>query len=128
MMTPKTALAMVHSSQRAAGGPLAVIMAGHNGSVKSTMWHAHIAPQFKIPLINADRIMMSVLPEPDAMGKLPRWASKLRDTDINWMHVAQRGVQSFVIHAMNRQASFGMETVFRTGAILAAASSNPRLT
>jgi predicted ABC-type ATPase len=112
MITLKTALAMVHRTQRAAGGPLAVIMAGHNGAGKSTMWNNYVSPQFKIPLINADRMMMSTLPEPDDHDRIPRWASKLRDTDENWMRVAQKGVQSFVGQAMVRHASFGVETVF----------------
>lgn len=103
---------MVRIDQQGTGQPLSVIMAGHNGSGKSTMWHTHVSPQFKIPLINADRMMLSVLPEPDSNGELPRWATKLRDTDQNWMKVAQQGVQSFVAHALTRHASFGMETVF----------------
>lgn len=37
--------------------------AGHNGSGKSTMWNLHLADRFQIPLINADRMMMSILPE-----------------------------------------------------------------
>jgi predicted ABC-type ATPase len=112
MITLKTALAAARSEQLSARQPMAVIMAGHNGSGKSTMWHTHVSPQFKIPLINADRMMLSVLPEPDSNSQLPRWATKLRDTDQNWMKVAQQGVQSFVAHALTRHASFGMETVF----------------
>ncbi|MRW90484.1 toxin [Duganella sp. FT80W] len=111
-MTLKTALGMVRGAQRTTGGPLAVIMAGHNGSGKSTMWNTYISPQFKIPLINADRMMMSTLPEPDLDGSIPHWAKKLRDTDEDWMRVAQKGVQSFVGQALVRHASFGVETVF----------------
>ncbi|RZT09792.1 hypothetical protein SAMN05216319_1765 [Duganella sp. CF402] len=76
------------------------------------MWNTYVAPQFKIPLINADRMMMSILPETDQAGMIPRWATKLRDFDENWMKVAQKGVQSFVGQALIRKASFGVETVF----------------
>jgi predicted ABC-type ATPase len=112
MMTLKTAITTARGAQQASKQPIAVIMAGHNGSGKSTMWNTYVAPQFKIPLINADRMMMSILPEPDQDGKIPRWATKLRDFDENWMKVAQKGVQSFVGQALIRKASFGVETVF----------------
>jgi hypothetical protein len=57
-------------------------------------------------------LMMSILPDPDQAGNIPRWATKLRDFDENWMRVAQKGVQSFVGQALIRNASFGAETVF----------------
>lgn len=65
-----------------------------------------------MPLINADRMMMSILPEPLGDGALPRWARNLRDDDTRWMAVAQQGVKAFVGHAMNARAPFAMETVF----------------
>lgn len=65
-----------------------------------------------MPLVNADRMMISILPEVNSEGALPPWASQLRDTDESWMRVAQKGVQAFVGHAMNAKVPFAMETVF----------------
>ena len=39
------------------------VLFGHNGSGKSTMWYEHIVDNIQIPLINADRMMLSILPE-----------------------------------------------------------------
>ena len=75
------------------------------------MWTKNLAPRLKIPLINADRMMLSILPEPRA-GKLPEWARQIRDKDENWMRVAQLGVQAFVAQAMGQKVAFAMETVF----------------
>lgn len=99
-------------TQQATSKPLAVIVAGHNGSGKSTLWRRTLAGIFHIPLINADRMMLSILPESDADGALPPWATELRDTDERWMRVAQQGVQTFVNYAMNANVPFAMETVF----------------
>lgn len=66
----------------------------------------------QIPLINADRMMLSILPESNSDGALPSWASHLRDTDESWMRVSQQGVQAFVGQAMNAKVPFAMETVF----------------
>ncbi len=99
-------------TQRKSKKPLAIILAGHNGSGKSTMWRKMLSSRLQIPLINADRLMLSVLPEPDRSGALAHWAQTLRDTDQNWMRVAQDGVQAFVGHAMQVKVSFAMETVF----------------
>lgn len=92
--------------------PLAIVVAGHNGSGKSTMWYEHIADQLQIPLINADRMMLSILPEPDQSRVLRPWAQELRDTNELWMGVAQRGVFAFIAQAMASGAAFAMETVF----------------
>lgn len=96
--------------------PLAVVLAGHNGSGKSTLWYGRLADRFRIPLVNADRMMMSVLPEPvssDGKGKtLPEWAAAIRDTDASWMKVAQKGVEAFVAQAMAHKVPFAVETVF----------------
>lgn len=89
--------------------PLAVILAGHNGSGKSTLWYQYIVDSFRIPLVNADRMMLSILPEAQP---LPDWAVDLRDNNEEWMRVAQKGVESFVAHAMGRQVPFAQETVF----------------
>lgn len=76
------------------------------------MWYDHLVDDIKIPLINADRMMLSILPEPGSDGRLRQWAQKLRDTDEMWMVVAQKGVQSFVAQAMAKKVPFAMETVF----------------
>ena len=99
-------------AQRSTKKPLAIILAGHNGSGKSTMWRRTLSAQLQIPLVNADRMMLSILPEPGDDGALETWAQHLRDTDTNWMKVAQNGVQAFVGHAIQARVPFAMETVF----------------
>ena len=99
-------------AQVATQKPLAIILAGHNGSGKSTMWRRLLADTFQLPLVNADRMMLSILPEPGEDGHLVPWAAMLRDTDRGWMAVAQQGVQAFVGHAMGAKVPFAMETVF----------------
>jgi len=92
--------------------PLGIILAGHNGSGKSTMWRRHLSPKLQMPLVNADRMMLSILPEADGKGFIPDWAATLRDTDQSWMRVAQKGVEAFVAQAMVHKVPFAMETVF----------------
>jgi predicted ABC-type ATPase len=46
--------------QKESKKPLAIVLAGHNGSGKSTMWYGHLSSVLKIPLINADRMMRRV--------------------------------------------------------------------
>ena len=106
------AIAQVLSAQVASSRPLAIVLAGHNGSGKSTLWYERLAPEIRIPLVNADRMMMSILPEPDERRRLPDWASELRDRDEDWMRVAQKGVEAFVAQALARKVPFAMETVF----------------
>lgn len=76
------------------------------------MWYRLLADTLQIPLINADRMMMSILPELPQSGHLPDWARNLRDTDASWMKVAQNGVQAFVAQALSNGVPFAMETVF----------------
>lgn len=52
--------------------PLGIIVAGHNGSDKSTMLCGHLPEKRQIPLINADRRMVSILPDGDDLLNLPR--------------------------------------------------------
>jgi predicted ABC-type ATPase len=92
--------------------PLGIVLAGHNGSGKSTLWREHLSPKLQIPLVNADRMMLSILPEPSKRGQLVGWARALRDSDESWMRVAQKGVEAFVAQAMLNKVPFGMETVF----------------
>lgn len=105
------AVDQVVGAQKDSGKPLGIILAGHNGSGKSTMWRDHLSPRLQIPLVNADRMMMSVLPDVP-LARLPDWARSLRDDNIDWMKVAQKGVEAFVAQAMIRQVPFAMETVF----------------
>jgi predicted ABC-type ATPase len=111
MTTLAQAVHEVLQEQKVSGKPLAIIVAGHNGSGKSTMWTERLAPSLQTPLINADRMMMSILPEP-TRRKLPAWAQRLRDQDASWMSVAQKGVEAFVVEAMSHKVPFAMETVF----------------
>jgi predicted ABC-type ATPase len=108
----ETAVEQILKAQSATKKPLAIVLAGHNGSGKSTMWRKTLSGQLQIPLINADRMMLSILPEADSSGALNDWARLLRDTDQNWMRVSQNGVQAFVGHAMQSKVPFAMETVF----------------
>ena len=105
------AVDQILAAQRESGKALAIILAGHNGSGKSTMWRESLAGAIQIPLINADRMMMSILPEANS-GRLPEWATRIRDSDLGWMQVAQKGVESFVAQAMAHRVPFAMETVF----------------
>src|SRR5579871_5105234 len=98
--------------QKASQKPLAIVLAGHNGSGKSTMWYRHLSSVLKLPLITADRMMMSMLPEVRPGQRLPDWAKELRDTDRSWMKVAQEGVQAFIAKALANKVPFATETVF----------------
>lgn len=112
MLSLGGAVARVVEAKEQSSKPMAVILAGHNGSGKSTMWYRHLAPQLQMPLINADRIMMSILPEVGPNASLPDWARQLRDEDENWMRVAQNGVRAFVAEALSNKVPFAFETVF----------------
>lgn len=108
----KDAVNQILAAQKRTKKPLAIILAGHNGSGKSTMWRKSLSGQLQIPLLNADRMMLSILPEPDSSGALIDWAQLLRDTDLGWMQVAQSGVKAFAAHAMQAKVPFALETVF----------------
>jgi predicted ABC-type ATPase len=106
------AVRSVKIAQQQSKKPLAIVLAGHNGSGKSTMWNTHLSPEFQLPLVNADRMMLSILPEPAKNKKLLPWAQQLRDTNTSWMAVAQKGVEAFVAQALAQGVPFAMETVF----------------
>jgi len=106
------AIKQVIAKQKSTGKPLAIILAGHNGSGKSTLWYDHIVDAIRIPLVNADRMMLSVLPAVSDPRTLPKWATAIRDADPEWMLVAQKGVESFVANAIGRKVPFAQETVF----------------
>jgi len=57
----KDSVEQIHEAQRKTKKPLAIVLAGHNGSGKSTMWRRALSDQLQIPLINADSMMLSIL-------------------------------------------------------------------
>ncbi len=93
-------------------GSVAFIVAGHNGSGKSTLWYDRLADQLKVPLINADRLTLSLLPPAGPDQKLKSWASQLRDKDERWQMLSQKGVGLFLDLAMEQGLPFAFETVF----------------
>ncbi len=92
--------------------PIAIIVAGHNGSGKSTLWYKLLAERLKLPQINADRLTLALLPEPDASNKLPAWAAHMRDHDETWQRFSQHSVQHFLDLAIEHRIPFAFETVF----------------
>jgi predicted ABC-type ATPase len=126
-LTPAVeAIRQVRETQEKRKKPLAIVLAGHNGSGKSTFWRRNLADELRMPLVNADRMMLAILPEQASDGALPDWAATLRDTDQSWMKVSQQGVQAFVGHAMNARVPFAMETV--TGNLVTTVLSSQRST
>lgn len=111
------AVEQVRQAQTKTKKPLAIIVAGHNGSGKSTMWRRDLSGVLQMPLINADRLALSIYPEPDSEGFLPDWAVAMRDGDPAWLRVTQQGVTSFIGHAMTAKVPFAMETVFSHEAV-----------
>jgi predicted ABC-type ATPase len=91
---------------------VAIVLAGHNGSGKSTLWYDRLADDLQIPLVNADRLTLSLLPPIGTEKKLKPWASRLRDEDERWQKLAQDGVQLFMGLAMDQGMPFAFETVF----------------
>lgn len=59
------------------------------------MWRKLLSSRLRIPLLNADRMMLSILPQHDSSGALVGWAREFRDLDEGWMQVAQAGVRAF---------------------------------
>lgn len=93
--------------------PPAFVLAGHNGSGKSSLWYQRLADQLRIPLINADRLTASILPSPDPRSQqLPDWAQRLRDDDERWQQLSQQGVKAFRELVMAQRMPFAFETVF----------------
>jgi len=112
-MTLGEALGIITALHSASAKPLGVVLAGHNGSGKSTLWYREgMSAHLRMPLINADRMMLSILPEASGETPLDAWAVHLRDNHTGWMQVAQRGVQAFTAQAMLQRIPFAMETVF----------------
>jgi predicted ABC-type ATPase len=88
--------------------PLSFVLAGHNGSGKSTLWYERLGATTKMPLVNADRLTMSILPE----RPLPKWPQDLRDNDERWQLLSQEGVRVFRELIMAKRMPFAFETVF----------------
>jgi len=88
------------------------VLAGHNGSGKSTLWYDRLADDLQIPLVNADRLTLSLLPPAGTGKNLKAWASRLRDEDERWQKLSQDGVQLFMGLAMDQGMPFAFETVF----------------
>lgn len=93
--------------------PAAFVLAGHNGSGKSSLWYERLANTLQIPLVNADRLTASILPERHPVTKrLPEWAQRLRDDDERWQILSQQGVKAFRELVMAQRMPFAFETVF----------------
>lgn len=90
---------------------VAIILAGHNGSGKSSFWNDRLANHFQLPLLNADRLTLSFLP-PDHPAPLRPWACDLRDNRTEWQAFSQACVKAFVDTAVSRRLPFAVETVF----------------
>lgn len=67
--------ALLDAELSGVGKPTAFVLAGLNGSGKSKLWYERLAPTLQIPMVNADRLTLSILPERDkASGEMPMWA------------------------------------------------------
>jgi predicted ABC-type ATPase len=106
---PPSADELLANAQGSKPKPLAFVVAGHNGSGKSTLWYERLASKVQMPLVNADRLTMSILPE---VNPLPDWARQLRDHDDRWQKLSQNGVGLFRRLIMEQQIPFAYETVF----------------
>jgi predicted ABC-type ATPase len=93
--------------------PAAFVLAGHNGSGKSSLWYQRLAPVLQVPLVNADRLTLSILPDANkTTNRLPLWAQKLRDDDERWQRLSQEGVKLYRQLIMAERVPFAFETVF----------------
>jgi predicted ABC-type ATPase len=110
---PPTIEQVLSKELRGEARPVAFILAGHNGSGKSTLWYRRLADHLRIPLVNADRLTMSILPEPSGNPpRVPPWAQSLRDENETWQGLSQSGVRLFRELIMERRQAFAFETVF----------------
>lgn len=111
--TPPTVEQLLSSELDGRTRPVAIVLAGHNGSGKSTLWYQRLADHLQIPLVNADRLTMSILPEPrGSPPRIPIWAQALRDESQTWQRLSQAGVALFRELVMKEQQAFAFETVF----------------
>ena len=109
MVQPPTTDELLANPQGRKPKPVAFVVAGHNGSGKSTLWYERLASKVQMPLVNADRLTMSILPE---TNPLPDWARQLRDHDERWQKLSQSGVGLFRRLIMEQKIPFAYETVF----------------
>ncbi len=110
---PPTLTALLNQAVAGEKKPVAFVLAGHNGSGKSTLWNERLSKHLRIPLINADRLTLSILPERDpATQSLPSWAQDFRDNDERWQRLSQEGVRAFTALVMEQRLPFAFETVF----------------
>lgn len=104
---------LLHNELESETRPVALVLAGHNGSGKSTLWYQRLADHLQIPLVNADRLTMSILPEPSGNPpRVPAWAQRLRDESTIWHSLSQSGVRLFRELIMEQRQAFAFETVF----------------
>lgn len=69
----------------------------------------------QIPLINADRLTLSILPAPKGNPPvLPAWAAALRDKDDRWQRLSQEGVQLFMGLIMAERMPFAFAITFQS--------------
>lgn len=94
------------------GQPVAFVLAGHNGSGKTSLWYERLAPVLQRPLLNADRLVTSTLPPVHPQGRLVPWAARMRDQDLRWQLLARDGIAEFTQLVTARKMSFALETVF----------------
>ena len=110
---PPALLSVLDKALPKKGQPVAFIVAGHNGSGKSSLWYERLADVLEMPLVNADRLTLSILPEADRdTRKLAVWAQRLRDNDEHWQRLSQGAVRAFLELIRQERISFAFETVF----------------
>lgn len=73
------------------------------------MWNKRLSDRLKIPLINADRLTLSILPDENP---IPAWAQRFRDNDERWQRLSQQAVRAFTSLIMEQRLPFAFETVF----------------
>jgi predicted ABC-type ATPase len=112
LKSPPTTEELLATPQGPENKPVAFVVAGHNGSGKSTLWYERLASKIQMPLVNADRLTLSILPEVSEKKPLPEWARNLRDHDRRWQVLSQNGVKLFRELIMDQKISFAYETVF----------------
>jgi len=103
---------LIVGQQNLTNRPLAVILAGHNGSGKSTMWYEQLSDQLKLPFINADRVMLAFFTEEIRKKPLPEWVLEKRDSNKTLMRASQMAVLEMIKSATESKLSFATETVF----------------
>lgn len=106
---PPTPLQLLDDAVAPIKKPVAFVLAGHNGSGKSTLWNERLSDRLQIPLINADRLTLSILPD---RIPIPVWAQAFRDNDVRWQALSQQAVRAFTSLIMEQKLPFAFETVF----------------